>query len=345
MPVRTYVPDIASLDECFPAALPVPALLRDFAAWLTTQPRSSLGYFHVEGAALDAKYTGSDAAAEVLRERFGIFLVCADGARLALWQLPDRASAVVQLGRERRVKNVAPDLESYLLQLAQDHAGLRDWLAARGIDGARQPAPEPESFQAWFEATLAAARRTAAASPQPAAAELPADFLQRVDALLGRLVDDPELLAFFASLGLELRAVPGPAQLRQLPLPGSPVTFEIAWPWDLPSEWLEADFPKATRRALEQRRARMLWAVQVSYPSPSPAVLPPLPLGLDPNDDLATIETKLGPPLLGKTGQRTWDFPQRRRSLTARINEGPLADPERPFGSVLSLRWAYGQTV
>jgi hypothetical protein len=129
------------------------------------------------------------------------------------------------------------------------------------------------------------------------------------------------------------------------------VLFELAWPWELPSEWLEAEFPRSERPALERRRARMFWAVRffATHERRNPHEFVPyageLPLGLHIGDDATSIEEKLGPPIRGSMGSRLWEFPERRRSLTVALNEGVFAKTERRLGALDSLRWGYGQSL
>ncbi|HKP57030.1 MAG TPA: hypothetical protein VJV78_09930 [Polyangiales bacterium] len=355
---KKYVPNLASLDASFPE------LLRTFAAWLSDQPRSSLGYFHLESTPLDAVYAGSDAAAEKLRERLRIFMILPDHSRLALWQLPNRPPAIVLLPKKGDPKPVAPDLETLLLQLAsgktavpqlgnddadfdQVRKTLDTWLAARGISFSNVPEPVPDLLS-WFHHTQREAELTLQSRPPLQAATLPPDLTARADHLLGRLVDDPEVLAFFASLGIDLPALPGPKELRDITRPSEGVSFEIAWPWDLPSEWLELEYPKSLRAELERRRARMFWAVRFFATHEDRPQFRrytgALPLDLSIEDDASTLEQKLGPPIRGSMGSRLWDFPALRRSLTVSLNEGVFAKPERPLGALNSLRWGFSQS-
>jgi hypothetical protein len=366
---KTYVPDLASLASGFPAALPAPELLREFAEKLAGEERSSLGYFHLESAPLEAAYAGSDAATERLRERLGIFLVLPDRSRVALWEQAGRAPAVVLLGAGGVVKTLAENLEGFLLALARgetevgngaaEFAGVREelgaWLAAKGISRVSESVHTDE-FAAWFDQVRREAAQEMQSRAPLMAAQLPADLVERVDPLLGRLVDDAEVIEFFESVGIDLAGLAGPNELREVVRPEEGVLFEIAWPWDLPSEWSEDEYPRAGRRELERRRARMFWAVRffaapesrskIGQPG-AHAFAPytgPLPLGLRIEDDVSSIEAKLGPPIRGSMGSRLWDFPQLRRSLSVALNEGVFAKPERPLGSLNSLRWGYSQS-
>jgi hypothetical protein len=373
-----YVPNVASFDEGFPPEMPAPKLLRDFAAWLAQKPRSSLGWFHLESAPLDATYTGDDDATLKLRERLGIFLVSPDGSRLALWKPFDGPPAVVRLGSGGALDEVSPDFETFLVALANDTTGipaleraqrdtraeLASWLDARGVRASGRSLPRggfQGGFQTWYEATREAARAAhVAASPaRPPlfAASLPADLFDRIDPLIGVLIEDPRVPAFFESIGIDLTALRDPDELRAIARPNDGVEFEVAWPWDRASEWLDAEYPKSVRKDLELRRARMFWSITLFVvPESRPAarnrgqhLFQPyrgnLPLGIRANDDATTLEHTLGPPVRGSQGTRLWDFPTRRRALIGAFNEGPFARSDLPRGGLKWLTWRFGQSV
>jgi hypothetical protein len=385
-----YVPNLPSFDDGFPSEMPAPALLRDFAAWLADKPRSSLGWFHLESAPLDAKYVGHDDATLTLRTRLGIFMVSPDGSRLALWQPDDGPPAVVRLGPNGVLSDVSPDLETFLVALAEGSTGipalertqretpavraeLATWLASRGIahvgrsatPGGIAPSPaahlDPGAFQRWFEATREAARTAHAATsvsrPQLTAASVSPDLFDRVDPILGLLIDDSRVQVFFESIGIHLDALRDPDELRAISRPRDGLELEIAWPWDRGSEWLEAEYPKSQRSALELRRARMFWSVTL-FVVPELRAAPrnrgqlqfqpfagKLPLGIRTNDDATSLESTLGPPVRGSEGTRIWDFPQRRRALIGAFNEGPFARTDLPRGGLKWLIWRFGQSV
>src|SRR5262252_5160468 len=106
--------------------MPAPGLLRAFAAWLADKPRSSLGWFHLESAPLAATYTGDDEVTAKLRADLGSFMVFPEGSRLAFWKRPDGPPAIVRLGSDRTLSEVAPDFESFLIALANGTTGLRE---------------------------------------------------------------------------------------------------------------------------------------------------------------------------------------------------------------------------
>jgi hypothetical protein len=365
-----YVPQLGSFDEGFPAALPVPALLRDFAGWLAGQPRSSLGWFHLESAPLDAKYARDDDATFALREHLGLFMVFPDGAHLGLWKRDAEPAAVVRLGPKGEREFVAPDLETFLIALANGTTGVRElereqretravraslvqWLSEHGVRASDRTIA-PDAFQQWFDATRASARTTrAASSPAPLqVAALRHDLFEQVDPLIGSLVDDPRVHAFFESIGIHLDSIRDPNALRAIARPNDGVELEIAWPWDRGSEWLEAEFPKAQRRDLELRRARMFWSITLFVvkevrPIPGHTFQPyagALPLGIRRDDDATSLESTLGPPVRGSEGTRLWDFPERRRALIGAFNEGPFARTDLPRGGLKWLTWRYGQS-
>jgi hypothetical protein len=365
-----YVPQLASLDEGFPAALPVPALLREFAGWLAGQPRSSLGWFHLESEPLDAKFAGDDDATFLLRERLALFMLFPDGARLALWKPDAEPPAVVRLGSRGERDLVAPDLETFLIALAHGATGVRElereqretpaaraelarWLSERGVRASGR-AIAPDAFRQWFDATVESARAAGVASSRAPlrAAKLPRDLFEQVDPLIGSLIDDPRVRSFFESIGIDLRTIRDPAALRALARPSDGVELEIAWPWDRGSEWLEAEYPKAQRKQLELRRARMFWSLTLfvareTRPGQTQTFQPyagALPLGIRRDDDATSLEHTLGPPVRGSEGTRIWDFPERRRALIGGFNEGPFARTDLPRGGLKWLTWRYGQS-
>ena len=387
MPDRTYLPDLASLDTGFPAALPVPALLRDFAHWIADKPRSSLGWFHLQSDPLSASYVRDDHAAEHLRERLGCFLQLANGSRIALWLAPEPAQAphVVYLGADHKVSEIAPTLEAFLFALARTRTGipdldrepsvtraaLADWLLSRGLREPLDPAAAvrpSHGFADWFGSTLAAARANPAAAQGSAAAgsgaalpgvapPLPRELFELVDPLLGLLADDARVIAGFEALGIDLSALRDPASLRCVARAPDGVSFELAWPWDYPSHWLEAKYPKPERRELEQRRARMLWGVTFYLVpdrkrAPNAEVLEfaayqyygRLPLELERGSDLARVEALLGQPTRGRMGSRVWDDIRPGRTLSVLVNEGPFQRTDLEPGTLRELTWRVSQS-
>lgn len=375
MPLDTYLPDLASLDDGFPDALPVPRLLREFARWVGTQPRSSLGWFHLASERLDAAYVHDDHAAEQLREWLGVFMILPQGSRLALWRQASRADqppAVVLLRASGEVENVAQDLESFLFALARERTGvseldrgqadgglarakLADWLLAQGASERATGAHTPE-FASWWQAQLRAAlaepdpRGSRRSTPLPAA-ELPRDLFERADPLLGLSVEDERLRSFFESFGVDLRAIRDPRALRSIARPEDGVTFEIAWPWDYASQWLASEYPKPARRALERQRARMFWGFTL-FVRPERvtragetldfrAYRGALPFDITPEATPAELEAQLGPPTHGNLAGYTWDDATKRRALHAVWNDGRALRPELPRGALCALRWRY----
>ncbi len=362
MPANTYVPNLASLDAGFPRGMPAPALLRAFGVWLATQPRSSAGWFHLESDPVPPAWTADDDAAAVLRDHVATFLKLPSGGRLALWNRLPETLAVVLLLPSREVREVAPDLGTFLIALAHaatgvadldrgpsPRAGLVQWLHEQAVT-ASDAQLAPGAFARWFDATLGA-RRSAigrSSSLPLTAAPLPPDLFDRIDPLLGLLVDDDRVTRFFHRLGIDLDAIRSPDALRFLARANDGIAFSIAWPWDLPTEWADREFPRDQRAELERRRARMLWSLEY-FVAPNAHGLEPfrgaLPFDLDARDDVEALERKLGRPILGKYGSRTWDFPGRRRSLSATLNEGAVVRPELPRGALISLRWQRRQSA
>jgi hypothetical protein len=370
----TYVPDVGSLDAGFPAGLRPPALLREFASWVAGQPRSSLGWFHLESEPLDATFVHDDHAADLVREQLGVFMLLPDGSRIALWSQPERDPAVVLIAPNGAHRGIAPDLEAFLLALAHERTGVAGldrsqddtararaelvaWLADRGIE-TRAPSDAADSFGSWFEATVARAR----AEPDPYArprrsslhaGPLPADLIAAVDPLLGCAIDEPAVIGFFEQLGSDLATIRDPDAFRVIARPEDGVFFEVAWPWSYPSQWATAEYPTPARRALEQQRRRMFWGVTLLVAPERRAVRDAreelsfaayagaLPRGISAGDQAHDLEARLGPPTDGNLAAYTWDDPKRRRTLITRWNDGRTIRPELPRGALCSITWRF----
>lgn len=180
--------NLASFKKGFPKDMPPPARLLAFGKWLGKVPRGALGYFDaLSSEPLDVTYTDNAAATDVLRRSLGIFLTLCDGSRLALWNHGGKGPAVVLLGSEGELKNVAPDFDSFLLAWSRGKCGignldeehddvesarpaLAKWLAAEGAKRSSATAP---SFKSWFKKTVddasPAARKKKLASAASAA--------------------------------------------------------------------------------------------------------------------------------------------------------------------------------
>lgn len=177
MPVRLpYHVKLDSFREGFPDGIEVPPLLEAFASWLKDVPYGGVGCFELLGEPLDVTYVSDEdeAATERLRRQLGIFLHLGEGSRLALWYYGAVPPAVVLLGSEGDLENVAPSLEAFLAALSEGRTGvglgldsgcdeskrpdLRAWLAQQGIQApalaepisACGSKPQPDGCQTWW---------------------------------------------------------------------------------------------------------------------------------------------------------------------------------------------------
>ncbi len=216
-----YTTRAESLEASFPKTMPVPPLLLAFANWLAQVPHGSLGYFDaLSGEPLETAFPDPAPPPE-LASRVGIFLHLPDGSRLALWDYGADELAVVLLGSEGELGNVAPTLAAFLTALGNNKTGVNDldedgtperraalmeWLSARAKESdARKPAATVPSFHEWYEAKVKGSEPSANA-PSSTAAPAPAfamtQFTSRLWALLGRNTDDESLRGFLEALGL-----------------------------------------------------------------------------------------------------------------------------------------------
>ena len=294
---NAYDVDLPSLDEHFPAALPVPPLLREFGRFLLASTRGSLGYFDELGSEpLPDSYADDDDANDALRAELGIFLHLSEGSLLALWRhTAGQAPAVVLLGSEGELQNLAPTFEAFLHALAKSKTGVNDldettdvpsrradlaaWLKEKRVKG-EKPSDKPPSFGKWFRATIKGAEKKREAEAKAAAKSKPkrqkpvlaspeeaakhaVGLAERVLPLIGRLSSDPEVIALLADLGVDLGALKKPDELRQLDLAALGCSFSFGWPWEsmYPTKYFDTEYPKAKRAALQAERVRRLWNV------------------------------------------------------------------------------------
>jgi hypothetical protein len=142
-----YAIDLNSIRRAFPSATEAPALLLDFAAWLTGRPWGSVGCFSLVGQFSDLApiIDGSP-----LRNDFALFLRLPEGSVVGAWYGAghDAANApIVVLGSEGQNEILAASLEGLLAKIALQHfeesdfapyqdaedetAELADWLGTR----------------------------------------------------------------------------------------------------------------------------------------------------------------------------------------------------------------------
>lgn len=131
--INSYIDvDLDSFKIGFPKDMLVPSLLLAFGEWLKNIPHGTLGYFDsMYSQPLDESYISvnsrcSKKALEMIRSKIGIFLHLPDGSELALWNYGGKAPAVVLLGSEGELENVAPSLESFLINLSKGKTGVID---------------------------------------------------------------------------------------------------------------------------------------------------------------------------------------------------------------------------
>lgn len=290
-----YDVDLASFKDGFPKTMAVPVELQRFAAFLKKLPRGSLGYFDVASEPISDSWVGDDDATDAVRKHLGMFLELHDGSQLALWDHGGPSPAVVMVGSEGDLENVAPTFSDFLVALSKRDTGVADldgdeddddspskrdalakWLAKEKIK-ASSKTPKPPNFEKWFNATTKAAIKAAAAARKGGAkrkgtkpSKAPADLLARATRLLGRMTDDPELLSFCARLGFDLPSNRKPDELRDLASEKLGFTLEVNWPWDCGNTTLAKQFSKAKRTALEKNKTRMFIAVTVCGEGYSP---------------------------------------------------------------------------
>lgn len=268
--------DIDSFATGFPKNVPPPVVLLEFGKWLKEVPHGTLGYFDAfRSTPLDAAYASHDGATAALRAKLGIFLELPDGSRLAMWEHGGQTPAVVLLGSEGDLENVATSIEGFLLALARGRTGVGDldnakasssraalgrWLEERKVVASHGTAPP---FREWFDRTVREAKSATPSAMQPERRPAPADLIARVDALIGKFIDDSAVIELTKELGFDLPSIQDPAVLRKLAQPHEGYLLEIAWPWDFPNKGLASQFPPEKR---ESMKARMLWGIEV-HPS------------------------------------------------------------------------------
>jgi len=116
-----YRIDLDSIRRAFPPGTEPPALLLDFAVWLSGRPWGCIGCFDLVGQFSDFApiVDGS-----LLRNDFALFLRRPEGSVVGIWYGAglDAANApVVVLGSEGRNEILAPSLEGLLAKIALRH--------------------------------------------------------------------------------------------------------------------------------------------------------------------------------------------------------------------------------
>ena len=116
-----YHIDLDSIRRAFPPGTEPPALLIDFAAWLSGRPWGSAGCFDLVGRFSDSAPI-SDGS--LLRNDFALFLRLPEGSVVGTWYGagPDPAHApIVVLGSEGQNEILAASLEGLLAKIALGH--------------------------------------------------------------------------------------------------------------------------------------------------------------------------------------------------------------------------------
>ena len=201
-----------SLSQAFPNAVPVPPLLEAFGQWVSARPHGNVGYFDaVASEPLPEGLAKAPEHVDALRAKLGLFLALPDGSQLALWAHGDGPPAVVLLGSEGELKNVAPTLEAFLVALGQagtDISELDDddasdgrpallgWLASRGVSEPDAKLRVP-TFGTWFDSGGTTLELPATGGLGDARS-LSAD----VDRFVGRHVAEGDVRLWLESLGL-----------------------------------------------------------------------------------------------------------------------------------------------
>lgn len=290
--------DGPSLLRSFPKAITVPPLLEAFGDWVAARPHGHVGYFDaIASEPMPEGMAPTPDQVAPLRAKLGVFLSLPDGSLLALWAHGDTTPAVVLLGSEGELKNVAPSFEAFLMALGRGQTGVSDlddddasagrtelltWLASKGVHETDASRPVPV-FGTWFESggvTL----------------ELPATgglgdialLSAEVDRFVSRHVQESEVRQWLASLGLW--PLPYFGTENQIYVPEKPrgfcLTFRRATP-SKPAPWLSGCFFYAEG---EEGYA--------AFPHR-------LPLGITWQDDAASLVARLGAPTVEHKNKRT----------------------------------------
>lgn len=204
-----------SFATFFPAGMVVPALLPQFADWLDTVPYGSVGFFDVLGSAhLTDEFPEPRPPGELL-SRLGLFLRLPDASWLALWNHGGTEPAVVLIGSEGELRNVAPSLRDFLVALSKGETGVSDlddedassrrgalasWLSSTGMTRS-EPAGSAPDFEGWYRATLAGQGAEPSAPVARTAPFSMAGFSSTLVPLLGLPATEPGVRAFLEALG------------------------------------------------------------------------------------------------------------------------------------------------
>ncbi len=369
---QAYTVNLDSLRQNFPAAIPVPPLLIELGQWLEGLRHGAIGYFDaLASEPLPEVFVGHDDAMEPLGSKLGLFLEMPDGSRLALWHHADGAPpAVVLLGSEGELKNVAPTLEQFLTGWAKGRSGIYElddertqpealakWLADRGIKPVQ--VAKPPAFSAWFKGVLKSVQKKPPRTRKEkrAVERKPAgDLVSRAAPLLGRMTNDAELIELCASLGVDLPELKNEDQLRNIELLDEGVKLVVDWPWDHYAQVLRREFSPAERAELKRSKTRMFYAIYFYNDGYREWSLPrgeyvtysaykgPLPAGIAFADSKADLAERVGRPPDNDWGSSClWYDAELDRRLQVKFVGDDDADRKLPVGTILYLELRMGR--
>lgn len=358
-----YHVDAGSFATGFPPGMPVPPLLPALGGWLAEQPYASLGCFDLFASEPASVYvTRVDDALLRMRARLGVFMNLPEGSRLALWDHGGPVPAVVTIHSEGLYRTLADSLEEFLVGWAERrcearelnggdeededdddeelepsrHAELAAWLAARDLVVPDVP-PAPD-FRRWIDQVIEGTERDRAAWIATLPPIVPADpartaaavrtLATSADPLLGRFTDEPGIVDYCASLGIDLRTVPGEEQFRSVARFDAGFALEFAFPWECGRATLKDRYPPALRAEYERARRRMLWSVVVHKAwtppgldrTPFSAFDGALPWGVTFADTRESLAARFGSPVHEWRASQQWVRPDLDRALTVHFD-------------------------
>lgn len=191
----------------------LPALLKDFGAWLVQQPYGGVGWFELDAQAVPGPF--GDADHTLLTKNAWCFGWLPDGSMLALIT-GIKPAPVVLFGSEGELVTVATSLEAFVQALATGRTGVSDldedegqskraelaeWLTARKL---KVPSAKPFKLKPYLEAL-----QPPKVADSPAVKKLPPNIRQLVS-VLGQNATEAATRKTITSLGLKVPAKPKP---------------------------------------------------------------------------------------------------------------------------------------
>lgn len=250
--MKKYKVDLDSFKGSFPEDMPIPKLLLSFGEWLKKIPYQTLGYFEgLESEVLGELYVGNDFATEEIRSKLGQFLNLGDGNWVALWNHGGKIPAVVFLGSEGELENIAPSLEAFLVLLSRGETNclgldddevdssrsrLKKWLEENEIKTIDQKVPV---FKKWIDAVVKKTNKAQPKAKKLLIQPVQKDLFFRVEGLIGKFADDPEVLKLCNELGFDITNIKNADELQQMVRTDQGFSLEFFWPWDFPNKRLE----------------------------------------------------------------------------------------------------------